>query len=52
MLNFRVLRRFGSTNIYDMMVCTKNNAPSKIESCVMYTINIAGINQGSAVVVS
>ena len=37
-LNFRVHRREGSSRIYDLIVCTRNNAPNP-DQCSLYEIN-------------
>ena len=37
-LNFRVQRRSATSSLYDLVVCSKNNAP-RSDMCTIYEIN-------------
>ncbi len=47
-LNFRVQRRTSSSKIYDMIVCSRNNAP-KADICTNYEIDTTGSAKGNSI---
>lgn len=47
-LNFRVHRRTATSKIFDMIVCSRNNAP-KADICTNYEIDTSGSTKGNSV---
>ena len=47
-LNFRIQRRTASSRIFDMIICSRNNAP-KADICTNYEIDTSGSASGNSV---
>lgn len=47
-LNFRVHRRTATSKMFDMIVCSRNNAP-RADICTNYDIDTSGSARGNSV---